>query len=70
MEVTDDFLDYCSDCSLAIEVWGHRSTGFLSGIVNELGDQPEYHKPKSLKEKYIPCCSFYSFTNRTSKSKS
>ncbi|EDV23279.1 uncharacterized protein TRIADDRAFT_50560 [Trichoplax adhaerens] len=52
VEVSDDFLDYCSDCSLAIEVWGHRSTGFLSGLSNELADQVEQHKPKTLKEKW------------------
>ena len=29
VEVTEDFLDYIEDGALAVEVWGHRRSGFL-----------------------------------------
>ncbi|XP_053210758.1 kinesin-like protein KIF13A [Panonychus citri] len=30
IQVTEEFLEYCSEGALSIEVWGHRSSGFSS----------------------------------------
>lgn len=28
MPITEEFIEFCSDGALSIEVWGHRSQGF------------------------------------------
>lgn len=28
MQTTEEFIEYCQDGALSIEVWGHRSQGF------------------------------------------
>ncbi len=37
VEVNDDFLEYLQEGALAVEVWGHRRSGFLDNVATESG---------------------------------
>ena len=38
VEVNDEFLDYLQEGALAVEVWGHRRSGFMDNIPSESGN--------------------------------
>ncbi len=55
IEVTEDFLSFIDECALAVEVWGHRRSGFLDmgmGAGAE-GDPVEGKRHKSFPEKLV-----------------
>ena len=39
VEVTEDFLDYVQDGALAVEVWGHRRSGFIDNVPADAGEK-------------------------------
>ena len=49
MEVTEDFLDFLEEGALAVEVWGHRRSGF-----NELMAAPASDEVEALRHKSFP----------------
>lgn len=52
VDVSEEFLDFIEECTLAVEVWGHRRSGFLdinaSSLATEDGD---LRRPKSFPER-------------------
>ena len=38
VDVTEDFLEYLQEGSLAVEVWGHRRSGFVDNVQSESGN--------------------------------
>ena len=54
VEVTEDFLEYLETGVLAVEVWGHRRSGFIeTGLVSGPDDAVEGRRPKSFLERCI-----------------
>lgn len=49
MEVSDEFVEYVSEGSLAIEVWGNRMTGFDSHSKVNWNVEPQH---KGLHDRY------------------
>lgn len=58
IEVTEEFLSFIDEGTLAVEVWGHRRSGFLDvpGVTMggaEGGDSNEARRQKSFPEKLV-----------------
>lgn len=52
MEITEEFLDFLEDSALAVEVWGHRRSGFhdMGGLAMP-ADEGDLRRPKSFPER-------------------
>ena len=55
LEVTEEFITFIDNGALAVEVWGHRRSGFLDvpggvGVITE-GEGAEGKRQKSFPEK-------------------
>jgi len=52
VEITDEFLDFVEEGTLAVEVWGHRRSGFHDlAIAAALNEDSEMRRPKSFPER-------------------
>ena len=50
VEVTEDFLEFLETGVLAVEVWGHRRSGFeMNSLAGS--EDPEGRRPKSFMER-------------------
>jgi len=50
VEVTEDFLEFLETGVLAVEVWGHRKSGFeMNSLAGS--EDPEGRRPKSFMER-------------------
>ena len=52
VDVTEELLEFIDNGTLSVEIWGHRSGGFIEGIQNNTssGDPGEVNKQKSPPE--------------------
>lgn len=54
MEVSEEFLDFLEEGALAVEVWGHRRSGFHDiGGLSVPADDTELRRPKSFPERWV-----------------
>ncbi len=52
VEISEDFLDFIEEGALAVEVWGHRRSGFHDmGAAVSPSEDSELHRPKSFPER-------------------
>lgn len=54
MEISEEFLDFLEECSLAVEVWGHRRSGFQDiGAASMATEESDQRRPKSFPERFV-----------------
>lgn len=52
VEISEDFLDFIEEGTLAVEVWGHRRSGFPDLALAMAGEEGEQRRPKSFPERW------------------
>ena len=51
VEASEEFLDFIENGALAVEVWGHRRSGFMELNALPATDEVELKRPKSFPER-------------------
>ena len=54
MDVSEEFLDFIEECTLAVEVWGHRRSGFHDLAAGPIAtEDSDLRRPKSFPERCV-----------------